>query len=118
MTHKSFPKHVYVRSKKLIEAYRLLPCQFDDCRGMGRFHAFACHSNWGWGKGRGIKCDDSRAASGCFMCHAELDQGMGLSEEERKRWWWDAHVRTVQKLQLLGAWPVKIAAPSVDTYPF
>jgi hypothetical protein len=51
-----FPKHNYIRSKKLLENARKIPCQHclaDDGT------VVAAHTNWGGGKGRGIKADDN-----------------------------------------------------------
>jgi hypothetical protein len=108
-----FPKHEYVRSKRLMAAYRLIPCQ--NC---GRDDGTVCgaHSNQGrHGKGKGIKADDNQAASLCFACHLELDQGRGLSEEERQTLWAKAQAKTFRELLARGLWPVEVPFPNIDT---
>lgn len=109
-------KRDYVRSKKLREAYRLIPCQ--NC---GREDGTVCcaHANWAiFGKGGSVKASDDCAASLCFTCHAELDQGAGLSREERKALWWAAHVKTLKLLSDLGLWPAEIPVPDTRTNPW
>lgn len=108
-----FPKHQYVRSKKLMAAYRMIPCQ--NC---GRDDGTVCgaHSNQGaHGKGKSIKADDNQAASLCHTCHAELDQGRHLSEQERKTMWEKAQSKTFQELLARGLWPVDVPFPEIDT---
>ena len=109
-------KRYYVRSKKLREAYRLIPCQ--NC---GREDGTVCcaHANWAiFGKGGSVKASDDCAASLCFTCHSELDQGAGLSREERKALWWAAHVKTLKLLSDLGLWPAEIPVPDTRTNPW
>ena len=103
-----FPKHEYGRSKKLLENARLIPCQ----------HCFAddgtvvaAHTNWGGGKGRGIKADDNLIASLCFNCHSLLDQGSKMSKAERMAMWFDAHYLTVHVLKIRGLWPNDVPLP-------
>lgn len=103
-----FPKHDYVRSPTLLRNAREIPCQH--C-GTDDGTIVAAHTNWGGGKGRGIKADDNQIASLCFNCHAELDQGKNLSKDERQAMWTAAHIKTIQKLTSLGLWPEKIAIP-------
>ena len=76
-----FPKHNYIRSKKLLENARQIPCQW--C-GADDGTIVAAHTNWGGGKGRGIKADDNLIASLCYSCHGELDQGAMMTKGERK----------------------------------
>lgn len=107
------PKRKYVRSTKLREAYRELPCQFDrDGGGLcARMDGTVCccHSNWGQhGKGLSIKADDSRAAAGCSQCHAELDQGKRWTEDEKRTRWQAAHERSVRLLVSMGLWPADL----------
>lgn len=104
----SFQKHRYVRSAPLMAAYRLLPCQH-----CGQGNACGAHSNWGWGKGMGIKADDDRCASLCPACHHSIDQGSFLTDVQRKDLWWVAHVKTVTKLLKLKLWPRSIKAPQL-----
>ena len=109
-------KRDYIRSKKLREAYRLIPCQ--NC---GREDGTVCcaHANWAiFGKGGSVKASDDCAASLCFTCHSELDQGAGLSREERKALWWAAHVKTLKLLSDLGLWPAEIPVPDTRTNPW
>lgn len=103
-----FPKHEYVRSKKLLEAARHIPCQH--C-GADDGTVVAAHTNWGGGKGRGIKADDNLIASLCFNCHADLDQGAGMSKIERQEMWEMAHVRTVCLLMQRNLWPDDVPLP-------
>lgn len=103
-----FPKHNYVRSKKLLENARLIPCQHclaDDGT------VVAAHTNWGGGKGRSIKADDNMIASLCFNCHSQLDQGSKMSKAERMAMWFDAHCLTVHILKLRGLWPDDVPLP-------
>ena len=109
-------KRNYVRSKRLREAYRLIPCQH-----CGRDDGTVCcaHANWAvFGKGGSVKASDDRAASLCFACHAALDQGSSLSREERKALWWAAHVKTLRLLSDLGLWPKEIPVPDTRTNPW
>ena len=98
-------KHQYVRSKKLLKMVASL-----DCQACGSGHMVqAAHTNWGGGKGRGIKADDNQVAALCQKCHYEVDQGKDLSKEERQKMWTDAHKATIQTL---GAdWPVNLPKP-------
>ena len=66
-----FKKHDYVRSKKLLALVAQLPCQHCGIDGQTQ----AAHTNWGGGKGRGIKADDNLTAALCQPCHAEIDSG-------------------------------------------
>jgi hypothetical protein len=103
-----FPKHNYVRSKKLLEAAREIPCQHclsDDGT------VVAAHTNWGGGKGRGIKSDDNLIASLCFRCHSQLDQGSNMTKSERQQMWEDAHRLTVELLCKRGLWPNNVPLP-------
>lgn len=103
-----FPKHNYIRSKKLLENARLIPCQW--C-GADDGTIVAAHTNWGGGKGRGIKADDNLIASLCYSCHAELDSGKMMTKGERQGMWRVAHDRTVEKLSELDLWPADVPKP-------
>ena len=103
-----FPKHNYVRSKKLLENARLIPCQ---CCLADDGTVVAAHTNWGGGKGRGIKADDNQIASLCFSCHTELDQGKWMTKMERMGMWRTAHERTVWLLNEMGLWPKDVPQP-------
>lgn len=107
-----FPKHQYIRSPKLMEAYRKIPCQ-----RCGRDDGTVCgaHSNQGQhGKGKGIKADDNMAASLCHACHMEIDQGSKLSEIERVQEWTKAQAKTFRELLARGLWPVGVPFPVID----
>jgi hypothetical protein len=99
-------KHKYIRSKKLLKLVAGLDCQ---ACGSGEM-VQAAHTNWGGGKGRGIKADDNLIAALCLRCHYEIDQGSKLSKEERMEKWQKAHIRTVNALR--PVWPVDIPLPS------
>jgi hypothetical protein len=115
------PKFPAVRSKALREAYREIPCQFTDDFGFlcGRDDGTVacCHLNRGrYGKGLGRKADDSRAASGCWSCHYELDQGHrwdAATKEERGQ---AAHERSVRLLVERGLWPEGVPIPNADKH--
>jgi hypothetical protein len=103
-----FPKHNYVRSKKLLEAAREIPCQHclaDDGT------VVAAHTNWGGGKGRSIKADDNLVAALCMHCHHDIDQGYQWSKRERQQAWWLAHRRTVDYLVNTKQWPLDVPVP-------
>ena len=103
------PKHQYVRSKKLLKLVSSL-----DCQHCGSGHMVqAAHTNWGGGKGRGIKADDNLVAALCQTCHFEIDQGAKLSKAQRQQAWNIAHYKTVQTLVDRGQWPVDIAIPKL-----
>lgn len=108
-------KRVYVRSRKLMAAYRKIACQH-----CGAEDGTVCgaHSNWSiHGKAKSKKADDNRAASLCFTCHGDLDQGSRLTERQRQAMWWAAHVKTVWRLVFLGLWPDDVQVPSTHEYP-
>lgn len=105
----SYPKHEYVRSPKLMQAYRKIPCQacgIDDGTVAGAHSNQAAH-----GKGRGIKASDDQAASLCHACHHAIDQGRSMSRSERVRVWADARVKTVAELLKRGLWPADVPLP-------
>ena len=92
------PKHNYVRSKKLLQLVAGLDCQ---CCGSGQM-VQAAHTNWGGGKGRGIKADDNLVAALCQSCHYEIDQGKRMTLDERREatdaaleryWTWNPKAR-------------------------
>jgi len=103
-----FPKHNYVRSKKLLENAREIPCQW--C-GADDGTIVAAHTNWGGGKGRGIKASDNLIASLCYHCHSELDQGSTMTKSDRQGMWRIAHDRTVALLSELELWPSDVPKP-------
>jgi hypothetical protein len=72
----------------------------------------AAHTNWGGGKGRGIKADDNLIAALCLKCHYEIDQGSKLSKEQRMQVWQKAHAKTINVLR--SVWPVDIPLPEIN----
>ena len=105
-----FQKHSYVRSKKLLKLVAGLDCQ---ACGSGQM-VQAAHTNWGGGKGRGIKADDNLVAALCLKCHFEVDQGKDLTKDERQLIWYLAHNLTVAKLCEQGKWPVDVPVPTME----
>jgi len=89
-----FPKHSYVRDKALLKRVALLNCQHCGSGTMVQ----AAHTNWGGGKGRGIKANDNLVAALCQTCHWEVDQGTKLSKQERQTMWQAAHEKTIKAL--------------------
>lgn len=108
-----FQKHSYVRSKKLLKLVAGLDCQ---ACGSGQM-VQAAHTNWGGGKGRGVKADDNLVAALCLKCHYEIDQGKEMSKEERQEMWEQAHIATVKKLYIQGLWPVDVPIPAFTIEP-
>lgn len=103
-----FPKHNYIRSKTLLRNAREIPCQH--C-GADDGTVVAAHTNWGSGRGRGIKADDNMIASLCHKDHMMLDQGSTMTKAERQAMWQAAHIKTVEKLTKLGLWPDDVPIP-------
>ena len=103
-------KHQYIRSKPLLKLVAGLDCQ--RCGSGSQVHA--AHTNWGGGKGRGIKADDNLIAALCQPCHFEIDQGAKMSRAERQEAWTKAHIKTVQNLLNSGQWPVGIPVPKLE----
>jgi hypothetical protein len=103
-----FQKHQYIRSKKLLKLVTELDCQACGSGNMVQ----AAHTNWGGGKGKGVKADDNLVAALCLKCHYEIDQGKELSREERQEKWQQAHMATVKKLYIQGVWPIDVPIPS------
>lgn len=96
-------KTQYIRSAKLMQAYRKIPCQhcgIDDGTVCGAHSNQAKH-----GKGRGIKASDIYCASLCHACHMAVDQGRSMSRVERETVWNNAHLKTIQELNKLDLWP-------------
>ena len=81
------------RDARLLRAVREAPCMM--C-GAQDGTVVAAHSNQlRDGKGRSIKAHDYRIAALCFRCHGEIDQGAGMTKEERLEAWEDAHRKTI-----------------------
>jgi hypothetical protein len=105
------PKRVYVRSKALLEACRLIPCQHS---GVSDGTVCAAHSNaLSHGKARGVKADDNRVAALSYAVHSMIDQGSRLTKSEREELWWQAHVKTVRELLKRGLWPQDCPIPDM-----
>lgn len=83
------------RSEKLRRAVATLPCMVCGVEGKTQ----ASHSNSQRdGKGMGIKAHDYRIAAICDTCHAEIDQGSGMTKAERREVWEEAHRATIGSL--------------------
>lgn len=109
-----YPKHQYIRSRQLMAAYRLIPCQI-----CGAFDGTVCgaHSNQGrHGKGKGIKADDNQAASLCYRCHFAIDQGHSYSQSDRVTLWAQAQAKTVRELLARGLWPSAVPIPDIRKF--
>lgn len=108
----TIPKFDYIRSPKLLQACRKLPCQH--C-SISDGSVCAAHSNQAeHGKGKGIKASDQYVASLCHACHYDVDQGRCLSRSERVKLWTDAHFKTVRELVRLGLWPDGVPVPELN----
>jgi hypothetical protein len=105
-----YAKHQYIRSKKLLKLVAELDCQ---ACGSGQM-VQAAHTNWGGGKGRGVKADDNLVAALCLKCHFEVDQGKDLTKDERQLMWYLAHNLTVAKLCEQGKWPADVPVPTME----
>jgi len=94
---------VTFRSRKLLDLARGQSCVM--C-GASDGTIVAAHSNLiEHGKGMGTKAHDGMTAWLCHRCHAEYDQGNGMSKEERKQFIMTAICRTYQQLwnqELIG----------------
>lgn len=107
----AFAKFEYVRSSKLMQAYRKIPCQNCD---IDDGTVVAAHSNAAeHGKGKGIKASDVYVAALCNACHMAVDQGRVLSRTERVAVWTAAWVRTVKTLVRLQLWPKDVPVPDL-----
>ena len=103
------PKFDYIRSPRLMQAYRKIPCQ--SC-GVDDGTVCGAHSNQAeHGKGRGIKASDVYAASLCHACHMAVDQGRSMSRQERLTVWTYAREKTVRELVRQGLWPMDVPVP-------
>jgi hypothetical protein len=81
------------RNQKLLERLRDIPCA--SC-GTQDGTVVAAHRNEG--KGMGIKVSDALVAALCVRCHFELDQGKDMTREERREFWNQAYIKTMQYL--------------------
>jgi len=88
------------RDRKLLDlAHRLHDCTIripGVCQGHSVEGLEPAHANWSrYGKGMGIKAHDCFHAAACHACHAEIDQGKRLSQEERIDYWQQGFERTL-----------------------
>jgi hypothetical protein len=81
------------RNKKLLEKMRDLPCM--SC-GTEDGTVVAAHRNEG--KGMGLKVSDALVAALCVRCHYELDQSKTMSREDRREFWNQAYIKTMQHM--------------------
>jgi hypothetical protein len=88
-----YQKEKIYRNPNLLKNVRSSPCQ--NC-GTEDGTVVAAHSNQlRDGKGRSLKAHDYRIAALCYTCHAELDQGLRMSKQERVNMWENAHRKTI-----------------------
>lgn len=110
---KPVEKRKYIRSKTLLAAVRMLPCQHTGLTGFTE----PAHSNWPQhGKAGRVKADDNRVAALHRDIHRELDQGSKWSAEERQAIWWEAHRKTVKELLARGLWPPRVPVPELEDF--
>ena len=109
----AYPKHQYIRSNKLMRAYRMIPCT--NCGAFDGTVAGAHANSGAQHKGLGIKADDSSCASLCHTCHTAMDSGSKMTEAERKAMWAKCHAKTFRELLARGLWPVDVPFPEIDT---
>lgn len=88
----AYPKPTTYRNEKLRRLVAQLPCQH--CGAVGQTQA--AHRNQG--KGMGLKTSDSLVAALCATCHSELDQGLRMTKAERRDFWDQAYINTMQTL--------------------
>lgn len=72
------PKPQPVRNADWLAAVRSI----ESCVLCGRNGTQAAHRNWG--KGLGTKADDCACAALCPECHRDIDQGAGMTREQRR----------------------------------
>lgn len=100
------------RNRNLLDlAHRVNECQIQIpgiCIGYSVEGCEPAHSNWGvHGKGGALKAHDHFHAASCHPCHAAIDQGRVLSEEDRKHYWQRGFERTLT-LYFANGW-LKVA---------
>lgn len=86
------------RNKKLLQLAKDFPyCM--NCGSQNCGDVVMAHSNQSRdGKGMSIKAHDFRVAALCYECHMMIDQGKGLSREDRIAVWETAHRATMGHL--------------------
>lgn len=90
------------RNRALLDAiHKIQECQLQTpaCIGFQEHGSEPAHANWSrYGKGMQIKAHDCFIAAGCHPCHAYIDQGSKLSNEEKLDYWQRGFERTVLAL--------------------
>lgn len=72
-----------MKDQKRLDQIRALPC----CQCYAPPPSQAAHANWQeYGKGKGIKADDSYTIPLCHACHKELDTYVWQTKEQAKAW--------------------------------
>lgn len=87
----SFKSRTY-RNRDLLDLMREAPT----CMGCLRANdgtVVGAHKNEG--KGMGIKQSDATACALCHGCHMAYDQGRGMSRDQRRAFFYEAHSRTI-----------------------
>jgi hypothetical protein len=75
----------------MLEKMRELPCA--SC-GADDGTIVGAHRNES--KGMGMKVSDALVAALCFQCHTNLDQGKTMNRQERREFWNQAYIKTMQ----------------------
>jgi hypothetical protein len=91
------------RSNRLLKAAQGQSCMIripDVCNGNNET-TVAAHSNWGHGKGMGIKAHDCFIAWACSDCHREIDQGK-MTKQDKQFYWQQGFERTLLAMLQLG----------------
>lgn len=84
------------RSRKWLAAVH----QIESCVLCGAYGVQAAHRNHG--KGMSQKTDDCLTAALCGSCHAEIDNGKGMTRDERRAELDRAVLLTIQQLARMG----------------
>lgn len=84
------------RNKKWLAAVG----QIEQCVLCGVWGVQVAHRNEG--KGIGMKTDDCATAAICVTCHSEIDNGKGLSRDERRQLMDRAIVLTIIQIARRG----------------
>lgn len=74
--------------------------QIEQCVLCGAWGVQVAHRNEG--KGIGMKTDDCATAAICVTCHSEIDNGKGLSRDERRQLMDRAIVLTIIQIARRG----------------
>ncbi|WP_110647770.1 hypothetical protein [Salinicola peritrichatus] len=94
-------RQVVHRDRKWLAAVH----EIDQCVLCGAWGVQAAHRNQG--KGMGRKADDCLTAAICPACHHEIDNGTGMTREQRRARLDEAVVLTIQQLARRGLIGVK-----------